>query len=274
MIITSGRRFGKGLLIVIITLAVGAAIVVPFFDAMFKNPPPVTQIRVPPPPNEQPQTGGPTVISIQRGAAVQGSPDYDPDDGQVPTKGPGSEIVWDNLDNVPHTATSGTGNSDPDKGSIFDTGIIMASEKSDNIVLKGASEGDVINYFCSIHEYMKGQLTMGGEGEGAQTGNGGVASGPTINILSGAAVQGSPDFDPDPLTAKKGDEVAVKNNDNVPHSVTSGTGNSDPEKGELFDTNIIMAGQSSKISLAEIDPGEYNYFCIVHEYMKGVLTVE
>jgi plastocyanin len=274
MIITSGRRFGKGLLIVIITLAIGAAIAVPFFDAMFKNPPPVTQIRVPPPPGEQPQTGGPTVISILSGAAVQGSPDYDPDEGQVPLTGPGSEIVWDNLDNVPHTATSGTGNSDPEKGAIFDTGIIMANEKSDNIVLEGASEGDVINYFCTIHEYMKSQLTIGGEGEGAPAGNGGAASGPTIDILSGAAVQGSPDYDPDSLTAKKGDDIAVKNSDNVPHTVTSGTGNSDPEKGQLFDTNIIMAGQSSTISLAEIDPGEYNYFCTVHEYMKGVLTVE
>ena len=45
IILTSGRRFGKGLLIVVITLAVGAAIVIPFFDEMYKNPPPVTQIR-------------------------------------------------------------------------------------------------------------------------------------------------------------------------------------------------------------------------------------
>src|SRR5215212_9769577 len=51
-----------------------------------------------------------------------------------------------------------------------------------------------------------GNQTAGG---GNQTAGGGGAAGdggPTINILEGAAVQGSPDYDPDELTAKKGDE--------------------------------------------------------------------
>ncbi len=117
---------------------------------------------------------------------------------------------------------------------------------------------------------MTGKITVTAAGEGGATG----ASGPSINILQGAAVQGSPDYDPDPMTAKVGDEVSVVNEDNVPHTVTSGTGNSDPDKGSIFDTSIINGGESGTISLAEVDPGTYDYFCIVHEYMKGVLTVE
>ena len=35
IIMTSGRRMGKGLAIVVVTLAIGAAILIPFFDAMF-----------------------------------------------------------------------------------------------------------------------------------------------------------------------------------------------------------------------------------------------
>ena len=274
---TSGRRLGKGLLIVGITLVVGAAIVIPFFDELFKNPPPVSLIRAerPPPTDQPPAEAGTTTIAILQGASTQGSPDYDPDAAQVPL---GNKIVWDNQDTVPHTATSGT---QDDPGALFDTDIISPNEKSKAIELADAKEGDTINYFCTLHPYMTSELTIAaadaGAGQGGnQTGGtgGGAAAGSTLNILEGASAQGAPAYDPDPITAKKGDEINVVNQDTVPHTVTSGTGNSDPEKGALFDTNIITGGESAKISLAEVDPGEYDYFCIVHEYMKGKLTVE
>jgi plastocyanin len=275
---------GKGLLIVVITLAVGAAITVPFFDEMFRNPPPVTQMRQPPPPGGgQPQTGGPTVIQIPSGASVQGNPSYEPANAEVPIEGPGSEIVWDNLDSIPHTATSGTGVNDANKGAAFDTSIINPNDKSDNIALDGVNEGDVIDYFCTLHPYMVGQLTIVAAGGGAQAGgeagqaggtSGGAAAGPTINILEGSSVQGNPDFDPKELTAKAGDEINVVNKDNVPHTVTSGTGVNDANKGAAFDTNIIAVGESAKISLAEVDPGQYDYFCTVHPFMTGKITVE
>ena len=56
------------------------------------------------------------------------------------------------------------------------------------------------------------------------------------------------------LTAKKGDEVTVVNHDTVPHTVTSGTGSSDPNSAKLFDTSIINGGESATISLAQVDP--------------------
>ncbi|MEM3094253.1 MAG: plastocyanin/azurin family copper-binding protein [Nitrososphaera sp.] len=190
----------------------------------------------------------------------------------------GSEVVWDNTDSVPHTATSGTGQNDPTSGDLFDTSIINPNEKSDSVVLEGVSEGDVIDYYCTLHPYMTAQLTIVAAGEGssggAQTGGEGGAAGSTINILSGSSVQGNPDFDPDGLTAKVGDKINVVNQDNVPHTVTSGTGQNDPNKGQAFDTNIIMGGQSATISLAEVEPGQYDYFCTIHPYMTGKLTVE
>jgi plastocyanin len=281
IILTSGRRMGKGLTIVVITLAIGAGITIPFFDEFFANPPPVTQIRVQPPPGEPPQTGGPTIIQIPSGASAQGNPSYEPANANVPIEGPGSEIVWDNLDSVPHTATSGTGPDDPESGALFDTSIINANDKSGNIVLEGGSEGDVIDYYCILHPYMIGQLTIVQAGGGAQAGepeagrtSSGAAAGATINILEGSSVQGNPDYDPEELTAKVGDEITVVNQDNVPHTVTSGTGSNDPNKGQAFDTNIIIGGESAKISLAEVDPGTYDYFCIVHPYMTGKITVE
>src|SRR3712207_7229757 len=53
MILTSPRRFGKGLVIVVAIMAVGAGITIPLFDQMFEIPPPVTQIRTESPATEE-----------------------------------------------------------------------------------------------------------------------------------------------------------------------------------------------------------------------------
>jgi plastocyanin len=264
-----------GLAIVVITLAVGAAILVPFFHDFYKNPPPVTQVRRAPAPSEQPQTGGPTIISIPSGASAQGNPSFEPNPAKVPIEGVGSEIVWDNLDTVPHTATSGTGVDDANKGKLFDTSFINPNAKSANIVLKGVSVGDVIDYFCTVHPFMKGQLNIVAAGQGAQSGGtGGGTAGITLNILEGASAQGSPDFDPDPLKAKVGDTIHVVNKDTVPHTVTSGKGADDADKGKLFDTSFINGGKSADITLDKVSAGEVDYFCTVHPYMTGKMTVE
>ena len=255
IILTSPRRFGKGLVIVIVTIAVGAGILIPFFNQMAENPPPVTQIRTEGPAAEEgeeegqaPAEAGTTAISILSGAAVQGNPDYDPDAAQVPV---GNSIVWDNQDTVPHTSTSGTGPQDPESGQLFDTSIINGGEESTPVELQGVSEGQTIPYYCIVHPYMTSELTIvaGGQGGGGQTqggggaaqqqqggeganqtgqttGGGGAAApagggGPTINILEGSSIQGSPDYDPEDLTASAGAEVTVVNQDTLPHTVTS-----------------------------------------------------
>ena len=117
-----------------------------------------------------------------------------------------------------------------------------------------------------------GNQTAGGGNQTGATG-GGTAGGPIINILEGAAVQGSPDYDPEELTAKKGDEVTVVNQDTVPHTATSGTGASDPNSAKSFDTSIINGGESATISLAQVEPGQYDYYCMIHPYMTGKITV-
>jgi plastocyanin len=121
-----------------------------------------------------------------------------------------------------------------------------------------------------------GNQTAGGGGnQTGATGGGGAAGGggPTINILEGAAIQGSPDYDPEELTAKKGDQVTVVNQDTVPHTATSGTGTSDPNSAKSFDTSIINGGESATISLAQVEPGQYDYYCMIHPYMTGKITV-
>jgi plastocyanin len=282
---------------VIVTIAIGAGILIPFFNQMFEIPPPVTQIRTEAPASEEAEEGeeaqapaepGTTAITILQGAAVQGSPDYDPETAQVPVD---NSIVWDNQDTVPHTATSGTGPQDPNSAQLFDTGIVNGGEESPPVEIQGASEGQTIPYYCIIHPYMTAELTVAaaGQGGGQQQGGGGGANqtgetsgtgggaaggGPTINILEGSSIQGSPDYDPEELTASAGAEVTVVNQDTLPHTATSGTGPQDPNSAQLFDTSLINGGESATLSLAQVTPGQYDYYCMVHPYMTGKLNVQ
>jgi plastocyanin len=281
---------------VIVTIAVGAAILIPFFDEMYEIPPPVTQIRTESPTagegeeeQQAPAEPGTTAIAILQGAAVQGSPDYEPDPAQVPV---GNTIVWDNQDAVPHTATSGTGPQDPESAQLFDTGIINGGEESTAVELQGVSEGQTVPFYCIVHPYMTGELSVaaaeqgggqtqgGGAGGANQTGGtttgggGAAAGGSTINILEGASIQGSPDYDPEELTASAGAEVTVANQDTLPHTVTSGTGPQDPESAQLFDTSLINGGESATLSLAQVTPGQHDYYCIVHPFMTGKIVVQ
>jgi plastocyanin len=96
----------------------------------------------------------------------------------------------------------------------------------------------------------------------------------TLKIPQGASVQGNPAYDPDTITVKVGDTIAVDNEDSTPHTVTNGKDATDPNMGKLFDTSIINAGDSSEIVTTDLQPGEYPYFCAVHPYMTGTMTVQ
>jgi plastocyanin len=242
-----------------------------------------------------------TTITILSGASVQGNPDYEPDVAEVPLN---DNIVWVNKDTVPHTATSGTGAEDANSGKIFDTSIINGGEESSPVQLTGVKEGDEVPYYCQVHPYMTSKLTVGAaSANGASTatgstaGNASSASGggsnattttpappattaattaaaATLTIPQGASVQGNPSYDPDPITVKVGDTIAVENKDTTPHTVTNGKDATDPNMGKLFDTSIINAGDSANIVTADLKPGEYPFFCAVHPYMSGSLTVQ
>jgi plastocyanin len=101
-----------------------------------------------------------------------------------------------------------------------------------------------------------------------------AAGGVTLTILEGSSIQGNPDYDPKELTVKKGDKILVDNVDTMPHTVTNGESGSDPNSGKLFDTSIINGGDSAEMDTSTIDAGTHPYYCMVHPYMTGTLTVE
>jgi plastocyanin len=96
----------------------------------------------------------------------------------------------------------------------------------------------------------------------------------TLTILEGSSIQGNPAFDPDQLTVKKGDIIQVNNADTLPHTVTNGESASDPTSAQIFDTSLIMGGESAILQTEEVDVGDYSYYCTVHPYMTGTLKIE
>ena len=160
MLRTTGKRLAQGMAIIVGVMAVGAAIAIPNWHNFASHPPPVSMVATVAPTTAAPIAAavpGTTTISILAGSSVQGNPNFTPDNDRVPLT---NKIVWVNKDTTPHTATSGTGASDPTSGKVFDTKIIMNGQSSPVQHLKGVKVGDVVPYYCQIHPYMTGKITV------------------------------------------------------------------------------------------------------------------
>lgn len=72
-------------------------------------------------------------------------------------------------------------------------------------------------------------------------------------------------FNPSTLTVKTGTKVTWTNNDSVPHTVTSDSGN-------LLNSATLSPGQSFSFTFTNI--GSVNYHCAIHPTMKGKVIIE
>jgi len=95
-----------------------------------------------------------------------------------------------------------------------------------------------------------------------------------IKILEGASVQGSPAYDPDGAKVSSDALVTWTNMDSTIHTATSGTGSSDPESGKLFDSKYLQPNAKYSVPASTIGKGEHKYYCEVHPYMTGTITIE
>ncbi len=76
-------------------------------------------------------------------------------------------------------------------------------------------------------------------------------------------------FIPSMVTLDIGGEVTWENDDTAAHTVTSGTPTEGPDG--IFDSSLVMAGSSFSHVFAEA--GSYDYFCMVHPWMQGIVMV-
>jgi plastocyanin len=72
------------------------------------------------------------------------------------------------------------------------------------------------------------------------------------------------------LTISAGTIVIWENEDNAAHLATSGTPDGGPNG--IFDSGMIMAGSTFEHEFS--DSGEFVYYCLVHPWMVGTVTVE
>jgi len=99
-----------------------------------------------------------------------------------------------------------------------------------------------------------------------------------INIPSGSASPEAPYFWQNEKTGEAngdieisvGDTVIWKNGDQAKHTITSGTVEDGPD-GIFGGTEFLVPGQSYKFTFTE--KGRYPYFCLIHSWMTGVVTV-
>ena len=199
---TSSKRMAKGILIVVITLAFGAAIIVPFWQTMIHNPPIASTIK----------------------------------HEEAPPIPSGTQTSIGTMEGVTNQQQKSSANAN-------------------------ATAGNQASSAAPAQAPAQAPTAAGPPGT-------------PLTILKGSSVQGSPDFDPDTLTVKKGDKITVTNKDTLPHTVTSGTGPTDPNSAKQFDTSIIEPGATADIETTNLTPGDYPFHCAVHPYMTGKLVVQ
>jgi plastocyanin len=76
-------------------------------------------------------------------------------------------------------------------------------------------------------------------------------------------------FDPSNITIPVGSEVIWSNQDKLSHTVTSG--NASIGADGKFNSNVLLLHDSFSYIFSQ--PGRYSYYCIMHPWMKGMVTV-
>lgn len=93
----------------------------------------------------------------------------------------------------------------------------------------------------------------------------------SVEIASGSSTNtncGDQCYKPSSIEVKKGTTITWKNADTAAHTVTSGK---DTTADGTFDSGLIAADKTFSFKFEK--PGTYDYFCIVHPWMKATVQV-
>ena len=95
----------------------------------------------------------------------------------------------------------------------------------------------------------------------------------TVDMPAGTSVPGCEEtnecYIPANITINAGDTVEFVNSDTAAHTVTGGSPADGPSG--VFDSSLVMGGASYSFTFD--DAGTYDYFCMVHPWMVGSVTV-
>jgi len=76
-------------------------------------------------------------------------------------------------------------------------------------------------------------------------------------------------YAPAATTVRVGKTITFTNADNAPHTATSGTS---PTADGVFDSGTLKKGESDSVKVTK--PGTFAYYCAIHPFMKGTVTVK
>ena len=189
-------------------------------------------------------------ISILEGSDIDGNPDYEPDVAIVPQ---GYVVEWTNDDAVIHTVTTTEDIGETFDSSLMDAGAIYSLDTS-------TLEIGEYDYFCLVHPWMESVLVIEEPPDTATV---------VMPLGSGILQDGQIYYDPEDITVPVGTTIVWDNQDDVAHTVSAGTVDN---IGGIFDSGLFNAGETYEFTFTE--PGMHDYFCLVHPWMVGTVTVE
>ena len=208
----------------------------------------------------------------------------------------GAMVTWTNRDGVTHTATSGTPTNPTGE---FDSGFLTTGQSHSFTFTKPGT----FSYFCRVHPTtMRGTITVtlsSAEVQPADEAPPAVQAAEETTLPAPAATEPSPAVETSTadvataapiygagelavdianftlpalhlvVTPTTGARVTWTNRDGVTHTITSGA--PEDETG-VFGSGFLSEGQSYSFNFGP--EGTYSYFCEVHSYMRGTITVE
>lgn len=96
-----------------------------------------------------------------------------------------------------------------------------------------------------------------------------VPEGSVLVTING--ISGDNSYAPNPIIINSGETITWYNADTVSHTATSGS-DSDPDEGQLFDSDAILSKQA--FTLKFDNKGTFDYYCIYHPSMVGEIVVK
>ena len=188
------------------------------------------------------------------------------------TIGVGDTVTWENGDATPHTVVAHVIGSMPP---LFESGPIPAGSGY-SFTFEGTGRH---GYYCIMHPWMAGTVVAKGEGPGAAPEMITVITEPLITrlnmvyITEGSGVPGCGEeetcYVPAGITINAGETLTWENEDSTSHTVVSGP--VAEGRGGALDSGLIPPG--SMYAHAFEEPGTYDYYCIIHPWMAGTVTV-
>ncbi len=189
-------------------------------------------------------------IEILEGSDIDGNPDYSPDVAVVPQ---GFRIEWTNADAVIHTVTSTDDVGETFDSSLLGAGLVYTLDTAD-------LEVGEYDYFCLVHPWMNSLLIIEEPKEPVT-----VVIPPGSGLIKDDGIY----YDPENIDVPVGTTISWDNQDDVAHTVNAGTPDGGPT--DLFDSGLFDGGVAYEFTFTEA--GTYDYYCLVHPWMVGTVTV-